>query len=239
MLHSTFVSSEAAEETSTRTSRHNAMQVIPRASYSFGDAELLPGQCITIESKPVSRVIDVHQSAVAPDSLPGSALPRPMAVMPTGEMRGLGEPLATVPAAFRHGVAVSRKNILGNKEVRRVGNSLVPMAPMMRDYDRNPIVRDRDYLNRSGGTAVMPNYGLAPDDKLRQKLIRPTEPGVMVERRSQIVVERPGQTTDVRDRYETKTISRSTTAVNGISPGVFSMGLSLALAGTIFWLTVR
>lgn len=258
MLHSTIVASEAAEETSTRATRHHQTQVIPRGSYSFGEAELIPGSSVTIENKPVSRVISVHQSAVAPGSLPGGALPRDTAVMPTGEMRGLGEPLGTVPAAFRHGVAVPRKSILGNKDVRRVGNSLVSMAPAMLAHERNPILHDRQYLNHSGGTAVHPNYGIAPDDRLRQKLISATRPGQMVVRPAQVQREQPGQTTDVRARYEstgmapsqpgrviprTRLVGRA--PIQGLSEGsnvssnLFIGGVALALAGGVWWLTIR
>lgn len=203
MLHSTIVSSEYAEETSTKAVRHRGTQVVPKGSYSFGDAEILPGSCMTIQPKPVKQVIQVHQSAVAPNSLPGGALPQDTAVMPTGEMRGLGESLASVPMAFRHGVAASKKSILGNKDVRRVGSSLVSMVPMAADYERNPISQDRPYLNRSvGGTGVIPNYGMAPDDRIRQKLLTPSTPGPTISRGPMPMYEAPGRVMDSRARYE-------------------------------------
>jgi hypothetical protein len=255
MLHSTIVAAEAAEETSTKAVRHRQTQVLPRGLYSFGDAELAPGSCVTIQPKPVSRVVQVHQSSVAPHSLPGGALPRDTAVMPTGEMRGLGEPLAAVPAAFRHGVAASKASILGNREVRRVGNSLVPMAPMLVDHERNPISQDRQYLNRSGGAAVLPNYGLAPDDKMRRKLIQPVEPGMTVER-APVAYERPGVVADQRPQYESRPASRepgtvtprkrlvSRAPVQGLSSvsigqNLFVGAVALALAGGVYWLVVR
>lgn len=177
MLHSTIVASEAAAgDTSTRTTRHRDVQVIPHGSYNFGDAEMLPGRCIGIEPKPVKNVIAVHQAAVAPGSLAGSALPRATAILPTGEMRGLGEPLAPVPQAFRHGAPYSKTATIGNREVRRVGRSLMPMAAHAPDYERNPFGKDAT-PNRSASTsAVIPNYSLAPDDKLRRKLIQPVQP---------------------------------------------------------------
>lgn len=216
MLHSTIVASEAASETSTRATRHRQTQVIPRASYSFGEDSLLPGGCIEFEPAPVRTVIHVHQGAVPPGSLPGGALPRATAVMPTGEMRGLGEPLATVPAAFRHGVSANRKAVTGDREVRRVGKTLVPMAPPMVDYERNPIGQDRRLPNRSATTSVLPNYGLAPDDKMRQKLICPVQPGMTVERRP-LVYEQPGQAADRRQQYESRPIAYE-------SPGTLSEG---------------
>ncbi len=216
MLHSTIVSSEYAEETSTKAVRHRGTQVVPKGSYSFGDAELLPGSCMTIQPQPVKQVIRVHQSAVAPNSLPGGALPRDTALMPTGEMRGLGEPLAPVPMAFRHGVASSRRSILGDKDVRKIGSSLVAMAPVAADYERNPISQDKPYLNRSaGGAAVVPNYGMAPDDRIRQKLIRPSTPGPIISREPMPIYQAPGQVTDARARYELRT-SRS-------EPGVIAL----------------
>lgn len=207
MLHSTIVSSEYAEETSTKAVRHRGTQVLPKGSYSFGDAEMLPGSCMTIQPKPVKQVIQVHQSAVAPNSLPGGALPRDTAVMPTGEMRGLGESLASVPMAFRHGVAASKRSILGDKNVRRVGSSLVAMAPMAADYERNPISQDRPYLNRSGGTGVLPNYGMAPDDRIRQKLFTPSTPGPTISREPMPMYEAPGRVMDSRARYESTSFS--------------------------------
>jgi hypothetical protein len=257
MLHSTIVASEAAQETSTKAVRHRQTQVIPRGSYSFGDAELAPGSCITIQPKPVSRVISVHQSAVAPDSLPGSALPRDTAVMPTGEMRVLGEPLVAVPAAFRHGVAGDKRSIIGDREVRRVGNTLMPMAPAMRDYERNPISQDRQYPNSSSSTSVLPNYGVAPDDRLRQKFIQPNSPGMTVERTPLVYADSPGQAFDSRTRYEKSEIAPtepgvvtprhrivSRAPVQGLSnvsarTNLFMGAMALAIAGGVYWLVIR
>jgi|GEM_PF-3969860 len=188
MLHSTIVSSEAAEETSTKAIRHRDLQVLPQGSYSFGEVELLPGSCIAIQPIPVLRTVRVNQGGVAPHSLPGGARPRDEAILASGQMRGLGEPLSQVPMPFRHGVDGSRKKIVGDREVRRVGNAFVPMASPARDYERNPIGRDRTIQMTASTTSVLSNFGLAPDDAIRRRSIPATTPGSMVARAPKVLV---------------------------------------------------
>lgn len=203
MLHKTNVASEAAEETSTKTSRHRRFQVLPHGAYSFGETEILPGRNPQIEPKPVARVLRVQQSSVVPWSLRGGALPQDHAFMATGEMRGLGDALEPVPMAFRRGVDQQKSAIVGDgKDVRRVGNSLVPMVATASDYNRHPIVSDKSFdPNGSATTSVIRSSSMAPDDRLMQRVYKPVSPGMTVSR-----AEMPGRVhrPDTVSRTETR-----------------------------------
>ena len=203
MLHISNVATDAAGETSVRATRPREMQTVPRGEYDFGEGDIMGGRvCVTIQPMPIARSVKVISAAVMPDSLPGGALPSDSVVMPTGEMYGLGASVMPVPVAFRHGVApADRRALVGQREVRRIGRSLVPTAQMAPDMRQSHLTPDRRYLNRSGGPAVHRNDTLAPDDRLRRRLIAPTIPGDKVSRPTALTVvrERERANATVRD----------------------------------------
>ena len=193
MLHISNVATTAAGETSIRATRPRDTQTSPRGQYDFGDGDLMGGtSCLTIQPMPVARHVKVTSAAVMPDSLPGGALPQDTVVMPTGQMHGLGMALMPVPHAFRHGVAPAhRTKLVGDREVRRVAGSLVPMAPHAMDVERDPITHDRKpVLNRSGTTMARAATTMSPDDRLRQRIAPIAHPANMISRPAALTVVR-------------------------------------------------
>jgi len=204
MLHISNVATEAAGETSVRATRPRDGQTIPRGSYDFGDGDMIAARaCVTIQPMPIARAITVNPGAVPPDSLPGGGLPSDSVQMPTGQMRGLGAHLMPVPHAFRHGVAPASKRAIvgGEREIRRVGGSLMPMAPYATDVERDPITKDRmPVLNRSATTGAMVTRALSPDDKIRQRMM----PHAMQAN----MISRPAAMTVVRQQARAATAAR-------------------------------
>ena len=203
MLHISNVATEASGETSVRATRPKDVQTVPRGEYDFGEGDIMGGRvCVTIQPMPIARSVRVVSAAVMPDSLPGGALPSDSVVMPTGEMHGLGAAVMPVPVAFRHGVApADRRALVGQREVRRIGRSLVPTSQMASDVRQSHLTSDRRYLNRSGGPAVHRNDTLSPDDRLRRRLIPTTTPTDQVSR--------PMALTVVRERERANAAARN------------------------------
>lgn len=185
MLASHRVSSFGADETSTRTTKARKTQVVPGRPYDFGDGyeHMKSSAYPKIQPMPVTNVVQVRSGAVAPHSLPGASLPKDTAVLPTGEMRCLGEPVGRVMPEFVRGVRSSKKVLKGNtRDLRKVGGALVPMAAPARDVERDPITRDGN-LNRSAGTVAVARFegDYAPDDRIRARALTPkVRPGTMI-----------------------------------------------------------